>query len=170
MAVRRIGLAAGLLVLTPLAVLATSMTATATTSESPTAMGDEEVNAVGYVTVALTREGSTFKHPGFLMYPDEVGVFVINCDGKDHEVAISFREVGETEFTLLVEYTIGGYKQWAEELDVVAGEDTELQKGRSKLTIKVDPQCSKDTSRDEGDKIEKPKEDPDDPLGGGPLL
>ena len=169
MGVRRIGLAAGLFVLTSLAVLATTSSAAATTTDA-TAMAGETVNAVGHVTVALTRSGATYKHPGFLMYPDEVGVFVINCDGKDHEVAISFKEVGDTRFTLLVEYTIGGHRQWIEELDVAAGEDTDLQKGQSKLTINVDPQGSEDTSRDENDKIEAPKEDPDGPLGGAPLL
>lgn len=151
--------------LTPLVALTSTTTASAAEATVP---AQAEASAA-YVTVALTRADSTFKHPGFLMAMDEEGVFVINCEGKDHEITLSFRDVGDTYFTLLIEYAINGHKQWAEKLRVEAGVDKELSKGRSTLTINVDPQGSEDTSREDGDKLDKPKNDEDDPLGGSPL-
>lgn len=154
---RRLGFVVGLTLLAP-ALLLTPATTSAAEAEA-------EVPAA-YVKVALTRDGSTFKHPGFLMASDEEGVFVIECSGKAHEITISFREVGESRSTILVEYAIGGRTQWAEELEVEAGKDTELSKGKSKLTINVDPQGSEDSSRDDDDKLDGPEDDEDDPLGG----
>ncbi|PRQ05341.1 hypothetical protein ENSA5_03310 [Enhygromyxa salina] len=135
---------------------------------SPTtsaAQSEAEVPAA-YVKVALTLDGSTFEHPGFLMASDEEGVFVIEHSDKAHEIKVSFRELGESSSTVLVEYAIGGRTQWLEELEVAAARDTELSKGKSKLTINVDPQGSKDSSRDDEDKVEGPDHDEDDPLGG----
>lgn len=126
---------------------------------------EAEVHAA-YVKVALTRDGNTFRHPGFLMASDEEGVFVINCEGKDHEITLSFRELGESRATVFIEYGVGGRVQWAEELVVEAGEDAELSKGKSTLTINVDPHGQEDTSRGDGDQIDGPKNDEDDPLGG----
>lgn len=126
---------------------------------------DAEVHAA-YVKVGLTRDGNTFNHPGFLMAMDEEGVFVMEIDGREHEIAVSFVEVGERNFTIKIEYAVGGHTQWIERLEVEAGVDTELIKGKNTFTFNVDPQGSGDSSRDEGDKIDGPEDDPDDPLGG----
>ena len=146
-----------LLVATPAAMLVP------TTSSA----SDAEIHAA-YVKLRLTRDGNTFQHPGFMMAVDEEGVFVITCDGKDHEITVSFDEAGETRFTLRVEYAIAGRTQWIETVAAEAGRDAELSHGKSKLAINVDPQGSEDTSRDEGDKIDEP-DDEDDPLSGLPL-
>jgi hypothetical protein len=130
-----------------------------------TSAAEAEVHAA-YVKVALTRDGNTFQHPGFLMGPDDQGVFVIQCEGKDHEITLSFRKLGDDDATVYIEYGINGRVQWAEELEVEAGADTALTKGKSKLTINVDPQGTEDTSRGDGDQIDGPENDEDDPLGG----
>lgn len=119
-----------------------------------------------YVKVGLTWDKSTHRHPGFLMAVDEEGVFEIQCDGRTHAITVSFLEVGEQHLTLSVKYAINGAAQWTEELEVEAGTDAVLQKGKSKLTFNVDPQGSEDSSRDDKDKIDGPKNDKDDPLGG----
>ncbi len=122
-----------------------------------------------YVKLTLKRDGNSYQHPGFLMAADEEGVFVINCDGKDHEITVTFDEVGESRFTLSIDYAINGRTQWVEKLDAEAGEDARLEHGKSALAINVDPQGSKDTSRDDDDQVDRPKNDEDDPLGGLPL-
>lgn len=130
-----------------------------------TSAAESEVHAA-YVKVALTRDGNTFAHPGFLMAGDEEAVFVINCEGKDYEVTLSFRELGESTSTVFIEYGVNGRTQWAEQLEVKAGEDAKLTKGKSTLTVNVDPHGQEDTSRGDGDQIDGPKHDEDDPLGG----
>ena len=152
---RRLGFVIGLCLLAPVVLLAPATTSAA----------EGEVHAA-YVTVGLTRDGNTFRHPGFLMAGDEEGVFVINCDGKDHEITISFRELGESSSTVLIEYGVNGRTQWIETLEVEAGADAQLTKGKSTLTINVDPHGTEDTSRGDGDQIDGPKNDKDDPLGG----
>jgi hypothetical protein len=156
--VRRLGFIIGLSLLAPTLAMIPSTTSAA----------EADVQAA-YVKVALSRDGNTYRHPGFLMAMDEEGVFVIKCDDRNHEIAVSFREVGETRFTLYIEYDIDGRTQWAEELEVEAGTDAELEKGRSLLTFNVDPQGSEDTTRDDEDKLDDPGHDEDDPLGGLPL-
>ena len=132
---------------------------------STTSAAEAEVEHM-YVKLTLTREGNTYAHPGFLMAADEEGVFVINCEGKDHEITVTFDEVGETRFKLAIDYAINGRTQWIEHLPAEAGEDARLEKGKSVLAINVDPQGSKDTSRDDEDKVEGPGDNEDDPLGG----
>jgi len=156
--VRRLSLILALLVLTPAVALVP------TTS----AASEGEIHGA-FVKLRLTRDGNSYQHPGFLMAMDEQGVFVITCDGKDHEITVSFEEVGETRFTLRVEYAIAGRTQWIESVAVEAGEDTEYSHGKSVLTFNVDPQGSEDTERDENDKIDDPDHDEDDPLSGLPL-
>lgn len=119
-----------------------------------------------YVKVGLTWEKATHRHPGFLMAIDEEGVFEIQVDGRTHAITVSFVEVSEKVLTLSVKYEINGTVQWTDTLDVEAGTDTVLQKGKAKLTFNVDPQGSEDSSRDDEDKLDKPKNDKDDPLGG----
>jgi hypothetical protein len=153
--VRRLGFVIGLGLLTTPVVLVPATTSAA----------EAEVHAA-YVKVALTRDGNTFRYPGFLMASDEEGVFVIQCEGKDHEITLSFRKLGESRATVFVEYGVGGRIQWAEELEVEAGEDARLIKGKSTLAINVDPHGQEDTSRGDGDQIDGPKNDEDDPLGG----
>ena len=163
---RRFGLLLALSVLAPAVALIPS---TSVEAAEAVAAAEAEVPAA-YVKLTLTRNGNSYQHPGFLMAADEEGVFVINCDGKDHEIAVSFVSMGETHFTLSVDYAINGRTQWVEELRAEAGEDAELTHGRSVLAINVDPQGSEDTSRDEGNQIDDPDSDgEDDPLGGLPL-
>ncbi|PRQ10127.1 hypothetical protein ENSA7_00760 [Enhygromyxa salina] len=146
-------------------ILVPATTSAAEPAAAPEAAAEGETHAA-YVKVALTRDGNTFAHPGFLMADDEQGVFVIQCEGKDHEITLSFRELGESRARVLVEYGVNGRVQWAEEIDVEAGDDAQLVKGKSTLTINVDPHGQEDTSRGDGDQIDGPKNDKDDPLGG----
>lgn len=164
---RRFGLLLALSVLAPAVALIPSTSVEA--AEAVEAAEVEVEAPAAYVKLTLTRNGNSYQHPGFLMAADEEGVFVINCDGKDHEIAVSFVSMGETHFTLSVDYAINGRTQWVEEFRAEAGEDAELTHGRSVLAINVDPQGSEDTSRDEGDQIDDPDGDEDDPLGGLPL-
>jgi hypothetical protein len=152
---RRLGFVVGLLVLVPSLAMAPSDASAAESS----------IHAA-YVKVGLTWDKSTHRHPGFLMAVDEEGVFEIQCDGRTHAITVSFLEVGEQHLTLSVKYAINGAAQWAEALEVEAGTDTVLQKGKAKLTFNVDPQGSEDSSRDDEDKLDGPKNDKDDPLGG----
>jgi hypothetical protein len=156
--VRRLGFVVGLTLLTCVPVLLAL-------APSPASAAEATVHAV-YVKVGLTWDKSTHRHPGFLMAIDEEGVFEIQVEGRTHAITVSFIEVGEKQLTLAVKYAINGTVQWSEALDVEAGTDTVLQKGQAKLTFNVDPQGSEDSSRDDEDKIEGPKDDPDDPLGG----
>lgn len=126
---------------------------------------ENNIHAV-YVKVGLTWDKATHRHPGFLMAVDEEGVFEIQCEGKTHAITVSFVEVGEKVLTISVKYEINGSSQWTDTLEVEAGTDTVLQKGKAKLTFNVDPQGSEDSSRDDEDKLDKPKNDKDDPLGG----
>jgi hypothetical protein len=126
---------------------------------------ESNIHAV-YVKVGLTWDKTTARHPGFLMAPDEEGVFEIKLDGRTHTVTVSFVEVGEKVLTLAIKYEINGTTQWTDTLEVEAGTDTVLQKGQAKLTFNADPQGSEDSSRDDEDKIDGPKNDKDDPLGG----
>jgi hypothetical protein len=155
LAMRRLGFVVGLSLLVPSLAMAPNSASAAETT----------VHAA-YVKVGLTWEKSTHRHPGFLMAIDEEGVFEIQCEGKKHAITVSFVEVGEQHLTLSVKYAINGTVQWTDELDVEAGADTVLQKGKAKLTFNVDPQGSEDSSRDDEDKIEGPEDDKDDPLGG----
>lgn len=155
---RRLGFVVGLCLLAPVPALLALAPNRAAASEST-------VQAV-YVKVGLTWDKSTHRHPGFLMAVDEEGVFEIQCEGRTHKITVSFIEVGERQLTLAVEYAINGSVQWSEALEVEAGTDTVLQKGKAKLTFNADPQGSEDSSRDDEDKIEGPKDDKDDPLGG----
>lgn len=156
--VRRLGFVVGL------SLLACVPAVLALTPSSASAA--EATIHAAYVKVGLTWDKSTHRHPGFLMAVDEEGVFEIQCEGRTHAITVSFIEVGEQHLTLAVEYAINGTVQWSESLDVEAGTDTVLQKGKAKLTFNVDPQGSEDSSRDDEDKIEGPKDDKDDPLGG----
>lgn len=119
-----------------------------------------------YVKVGLTWDKATHRHPGFLMAVDEEGVFEIQVDGRTHAITVSFVEVGEKVLTLSVKYEINGTTQWVDQVEVEAATDTVVQKGKAKLIFNVDPQGSEDSSRDDKDKIDKPKNDKDDPLGG----
>ncbi|KIG17842.1 hypothetical protein DB30_02464 [Enhygromyxa salina] len=161
---RRLGFVIGLCLLAP-AILLPATTSAAKTTSAPHPAAKGEIHAA-YVKVALTRDGNTFAHPGFLMASDEQGVFVIQCEGKDHEITLSFRELGESRAAVLVEYGVNGRVQWAEEIDVKAGDDAKLVKGKSTLTINVDPHGQEDTSRGDDDQLDGPKNDEDDPLGG----
>jgi hypothetical protein len=154
--VRRLGFVVGLLLLAPAPVLLAPARASA---------AESNIHAA-YVKVALTWEKSTHRHPGFLMAIDEEGVFEIQVDGRTHAITVSFVEVGERVLTIAVKYEINGTTQWTDTLDVEAGTDTVLQQGKAKLTFNVDPQGSEDSSRDDEDKLDKPKNDKDDPLGG----
>jgi hypothetical protein len=154
-AVHRLGLVAALLLSMPLLAI----------TPREAAAADANIHAV-YVKVGLIWEGSTFRHPGFLMAADEQGVFEIEAGGKKHAIIVSFVELGEKQLTLRVEYEINGSTQWIENIDVEAGADTTVSKGRAKLILNADPQGSEDTSREDQDKLEKPGHDPDDPLGG----
>jgi hypothetical protein len=156
--VRRLGFIVGLSLLAPVPALLALTPSSASAAETT-------IHAV-YVKVGLTWDKSTHRHPGFLMAVDEEGVFEIQCEGRTHTITVSFIEVGEQHLTLSVKYAINGTVQWTEALDVEAGTDTVLQKGQAKLTFNADPQGSEDSSRDDEDKIEAPKDDPDDPLGG----
>jgi len=122
-----------------------------------------EVDAA-YVKVALIRDGKTHAHPGFRVAKDEEGVFVIECDGKSHEVAILLRKGTAEQLEITVDYSVDGRSVLAQELSVAAGKDVQIGKGETKLAINVDPRGKKDTSRKDQDKIEGP--DSDDPLGG----
>lgn len=160
--VRRLGFIVGLSLLAPVPVLLalTPSSASGSPSEAETTIH------AAYVKVGLTWDKATHRHPGFLMAIDEEGVFEIQCEGRTHAITVSFIEVGDKQLTLAVKYAINGTVQWTEALDVEAGTDTVLQKGKAKLTFNVDPQGSEDSSRDDEDKIEGPKDDKDDPLGG----
>jgi hypothetical protein len=130
------------------------------------ALAAESTVHAAYVKVALTWDKSTHRHPGFLMAVDEEGVFEIQCEGRTHAITVSFLEVGEEHLTLSVTYAINGTTQWSESLEVEAGANTVLQKGKAKLTFNVDPQGSQDSSREDEDKLDGPEDDKDDPLGG----
>lgn len=117
-----------------------------------------------YVKVTLTKGEDSFAHPGFRVAIDEEGVFVINCDGKDHEVVVTIREASETNFKIEVDYSVNGNEQLSESLDATVGTPVELRKGKTALAIDLDPRGQKDTSRKDGEKILGP--DSDDPLGG----
>jgi hypothetical protein len=155
---RRLGFVVGLFALAPVPVLLTLAPSSASAAESTV--------QAAYVKVGLTWDKSTHRHPGFLMAVDEEGVFEIQVEGRKHAITVSFIEVGAEHLTLSVKYAINGTVQWTESLDVEAGTDTVLQKGQAKLTFNVDPQGSEDSSREDEDKIEGPKDDKDDPLGG----
>jgi hypothetical protein len=155
---RRLGFVVGLFALAPVPVLVALAPSSASAAEST-------VQAV-YVKVGLTWDKSTHRHPGFLMAVDEEGVFEIQCEGRTHAITVSFLEVGHEHLTLSVTYAINGAVQWTEPLEVEAGTDTVLQKGKAKLTFNADPQGSEDSSREDEDKIEGPEDDKDDPLGG----
>lgn len=155
--VRHLGLLIGL-----------SLACAAIVLPTPTAIAAEqdeqdEVDAA-YVKVALTRDGKTYAHPGFRVAKDEQGVFVIECGGKNHEVAVVLREGTEQTLRITVEYSVDGQGVLSEELSVEAGKDTQIGKGETKLAINVDPRGKQDTSRKDEDKIEGPGGD--DPLGG----
>ena len=122
-----------------------------------------EVDAA-YVKVALTRDGKTYAHPGFRVGKDEEGVFVIDCDGNNHEITIVLREGNAEQLSVSVQYSVDGRSVLAEDLTVEAGKDTQLGEGATTLAINVDPRGKKDTSRKDDDKIDEP--DSDDPLGG----
>jgi hypothetical protein len=156
--VRRFGFVVGLSLLACVPVVMALAPSSASATEST-------VSAV-YVKVGLTWDKSTHRHPGFLMAPDEEGVFEIQTEGRKHTITVSFIEVGDEHLTLSVKYAINGAVQWNEALEVEAGADTVLQKGQAKLTFNADPQGSEDSSRDDEDKIEGPEDDKDDPLGG----
>lgn len=154
--VRRLGFVVGLALLAPAPVLLAPDSASA---------AESNIHAA-YVKVGLTWEKGTHRHPGFLMAIDEEGVFEIQVDGRTHAITVSFVEVSEKVLTLAIKYEINGTTQWTDTLDVEAGTDTVLQKGKAKLTFNVDPQGSEDSTRDDEDKLDKPKNDKDDPLGG----
>ncbi len=151
---RRLGLVLALLLTPPLLLF----------PGSP-ARADEAVEVeAAYIKVALTRDGQTFAHPGYRVSKHEQGVFVIECEGKAHEVAVLLHEGSSERLRVTVEYSVDGRSVLTQELSVAAGEDVELDGGKTKLAINVDPQGSKDTSRKDGDKIDGP--DSEDPLGG----
>jgi hypothetical protein len=124
-------------------------------------MGDATVDAA-YVKVTLTYAGKAYAHPGFRVAKDEQGVFVIECEGKNHEIAVTLREGDSERLSVNVEYTVDGREVLTQDLSVTAGKDAELGKGKTKLAINVDPQGKKDTSRKDEDKLDEPEGD--DPL------
>lgn len=130
---------------------------------SAAAMMEEAELQSAYVRVTLTHDGQRFAHPGFRIARDEQGLFVIDCEGTAHEIAVSIAKAEGNRVTLLVAYDIEGREQLREQLEVEIGTPGELRKGETTLAIDVDPQGSKDTSRDDEDKIEGPGGD--DPLG-----
>ncbi|MFO7565280.1 MAG: hypothetical protein R6X02_21740 [Enhygromyxa sp.] len=132
---------------------------------TPAAIAAEQAEVdAAYVKVALTRGGKTHAHPGFRVGKDEQGVFVIECEGKNHEIAVVLHEGDADKLQISVEYSVDGRQLLREELQVEAGKDAQLGKGETKLAINVDPRGKKDTSRKDEDKIDGP--DSDDPLGG----
>jgi hypothetical protein len=150
--VRPLGLLLGLALAPALTLLPT---ATAVAAEQ------SSVDAA-YIKVALTHNGKTFAHPGFRVTKDEEGVFVIECDGKNHEIAVVLRESSFEQLQISVEYSVDGRNMLRQELAVEPGKDAQLGKGETKLAINVDPRGKKDTSRKDEDKIEAPGGD--DPL------
>lgn len=151
---RRIGFLLGLSLLTPALIVI------------PTAPAAAEEGTVdsAYVKVALTRDGQTFQHPGFRVAKDEQGLFVIEADGRSHEVSILLRETSTERFSITVEYAVDGRNLLRDELVVEAGKIKQLSKGATTLAINVDPQGKKDTTRKDDDKLDGPGSD--DPLGG----
>ena len=142
------------------------MFATPTLALVPSTAAAEEAGVhSAYVKVKLARKGNTFAHPGYRIAIDEQGLFVIQCDGKNHEIAVSIRDASMERLELEVVYSIDGRTQLTEVVSAEAGEDVQLSKGKTKLWVNVNPQGSEDTSRDD-DEIDKPKHDEDDPLGG----
>lgn len=133
---------------------------------SESSASDEAEVQSAYMKVALAREGSTFAHPGYLVAVDEAGVFIIEVAGKSHEVSVSVERLGEEQLTLNVVYRIDGHQQLEEVVQSKPGEDVKITHGKTTLTVNVDPQGSPDTSRGDGDQIDGPKHDKDDPLGG----
>ena len=130
-----------------------------------TALAEEAGVDSAYVKVALTtKDGKTLQHPGFRVALDEQGVFVIELEGKSHEVAVSILEASETKFKISVQYGIDGRIQLTEELEAEVGKPVKLSKGGNTLTLELDPRGSQDKSRKDEDQIEQPDED--DPLGG----
>lgn len=132
----------------------------------PSAPANAEQGTVdsAYVMVALTHDGETFQHPGFRVAKDEQGVFVIEHDGRSHEISILLRETSAERFSITLEYAIDGRSQVREELELEAGKDTQVSAGATTLAINIDPRGKRDTSREDGDKIDRPGSD--DPLGG----
>jgi hypothetical protein len=128
---------------------------------APAAEGDATVEAA-YIKVTLTHAGKTYAHPGFRVGKAEQGVFVIECEGKNHEIAVTLREGDSERLSVNVEYSVDGRQVLAQDLSVAAGKDTSLGKGTTKLAINVDPQGKKDTSRKDEDKLDEPEGD--DPL------
>jgi hypothetical protein len=162
---RRLGFVVGLSLLAGVPVLLAPASGDASETSGTAAATESTIQAV-YVKVGLTWDKSTHRHPGFLMAVDEEGVFEIQCEGRTHAITVSFIDVGAQHLTLSIKYAINGAVQWNDSLEVEAGTDTVLQKGKAKLTFNADPQGSEDSSRDDEDKIEGPTDDPDDPLGG----
>ena len=160
---RRLGVVFGLLMVSLLA-WAPAVDAAGPPAQ-PAAEGETKTKVdAAYVKVTLTKDGKTYAHPGFRVNKDEAGVFVIECGGKNHEIAVLLREGDEQQLSVNVEYTVDGQGVLTEDLTVEAGKDTTVGKGATKLAINVDPRGKKDTSRKDEDKLDGP--DSDDPLGG----
>lgn len=130
----------------------------------PIAAEEQPQVDAAYVRVALTHDGKTLEHPGFRVARDEQGVFVIECEGKNHEVAVVLLEGTSDQLRVSVEYSVDGRSLLSQDLSVVAGKDAQLSHGSTKLAINVDPRGKKDTSRKDDDKLDGPHGD--DPLGG----
>lgn len=119
-----------------------------------------------YVKVTLTKGDKKFAHPGFRIAEKEEGVFEIDSGEQVHEIAVAINEIDEQVFRIHVDYLVDGNSQISEDLVVEHGKQALLDKGESALVIDLDPRGKQDKSRKEGDKIEKPGDDKDDPLGG----
>lgn len=132
---------------------------------SATALAEEAGVDSAYVKVALTtKSGQTLQHPGFRVEVDEQGLFVIEIDGKSHEVGVTILKASETKFEVEAQYGIDGRMLLTETFEVEVGKPLELSKNGNTIKIDIDPRGSEDKSRKDEDQIDPPDED--DPLGG----
>jgi hypothetical protein len=119
-----------------------------------------------YVKVTLTKGDKKFAHPGFRIAEKEEGVFEIDSGEQLHEIAVAINDIDEEVFRIHVDYLVDGASQASEDLVVYHGKQAQIDKGGAALVIDLDPRGKQDKSRKDEDKIEKPGEDEDDPLGG----
>lgn len=149
---RRLGLLAALVLLAPVTVLA-----------PPEVMAEQAVDSA-FVKLTLTLAGTDYAHPGFRLVEKEEGVFVIEVEGKSHEITVLLRDATDSKFKIHVDYVIDGKAQLGQDLEVEVGKPATLSKGETKLVLDLDPRGDQDKSRKDEDKIDQPEGD--DPLGG----
>jgi hypothetical protein len=119
-----------------------------------------------YVKVTLTKGDKKFAHPGFRIAEKEEGVFEIDSGEQLHEIAVAINDIDEEVFRIHVDYLVDGASQLSEDLVVYHGKQAQIDKAGAALVIDLDPRGKQDKSRKDEDKINKPGEDEDDPLGG----